>query len=58
MAVQNGFAQAAQSWDAASGTYLPPSSGTDLSWEANNLFRDGKTTSHSEQSEESESLKR
>lgn len=31
-AVQNGFAQAAQSWDAASGTYLPPSSGTDLSW--------------------------
>ena len=32
LAVQNGFAQAAQSWDAASGTYLPPSSGTDLSW--------------------------
>ena len=31
-AVQNGFAQAAQSWDAASGTYLPPSSGVDLSW--------------------------
>lgn len=31
-AVQNGFAQAAQSWDAASGTYLPPSSGSDLSW--------------------------
>lgn len=32
LAAQNGFAQAAQSWDAASGTYLPPSSGTDLSW--------------------------
>lgn len=32
LAVQNGFAQAAQSWDAASGTYLPPSSGVDLSW--------------------------
>lgn len=32
LAVQNGFAQAAQSWDAASGTYLPPSSGTNLSW--------------------------
>ena len=32
LAVQNGFAQAAQSWDADSGTYLPPSSGTDLSW--------------------------
>lgn len=32
LAVQNGFAQAAQSWDAASRTYLPPSSGTDLSW--------------------------
>lgn len=32
LAVQNGFTQAAQSWDAASGTYLPPSSGTDLSW--------------------------
>ena len=32
LAVQNGFAQASQSWDAASGTYLPPSSGTDLSW--------------------------
>jgi len=32
LAVQNGFAQAAQSWDAASGTYLPPSSGTDLLW--------------------------
>ncbi|EQC77235.1 hypothetical protein HSISM1_1569 [Streptococcus sp. HSISM1] len=32
LAVQNGFAQAAQSWDAASGTYLPPSSGSDLSW--------------------------
>ena len=32
LAVQNGFAQAAQSWDAASGTYLHPSSGTDLSW--------------------------
>ena len=32
LAVQNGFAQAAQSWDAASGTYLLPSSGTDLSW--------------------------
>ena len=32
LAVQNGFAQAAQSWDAASGTYLPPSSGADLSW--------------------------
>ena len=32
LAVQNGFAQAAQSWDAASETYLPPSSGTDLSW--------------------------
>ena len=32
LAVQNGFAQAAQSWDAASGTYLPPSNGTDLSW--------------------------
>ena len=31
-AVQNGFAQATQSWDAASGTYLPSSSGTDLSW--------------------------
>ncbi|MEO3171052.1 hypothetical protein [Streptococcus parasanguinis] len=31
-AVQNGFVQATQSWDAASGTYLPPSSGTDLSW--------------------------
>ena len=30
-AVQNGFAQATQSWDAASGTYLPPSSGSDLS---------------------------
>ncbi|WP_342986276.1 EndoU domain-containing protein [Streptococcus parasanguinis] len=32
LAIQNGFAQAAQSWDAASGTYLPPSSGSDLSW--------------------------
>lgn len=32
LAVQNGFAQAAQSWDAASGTYLPTSSGSDLSW--------------------------
>ena len=32
LAVQNGFAQATQSWDAASGTYLPPSSGTDLLW--------------------------
>ena len=32
LAVQNGFAQAAQSWDAASGTYLPPSNGADLSW--------------------------
>ena len=32
LAVQNGFAQVAQSWDAASGTYLPPSSGVDLSW--------------------------
>lgn len=32
LAVQNGFAQAAQSWDAASETYLPPSSGSDLSW--------------------------
>ena len=32
LAVQNGFAQVAQSWDAASGTYLPPSSGSDLSW--------------------------
>ena len=32
LAVQNGFAQAAQSWDATSGTYLPPSSGSDLSW--------------------------
>ena len=32
LAVQNGFAQAAQSWDAASGTYLSPSSGSDLSW--------------------------
>ena len=32
LAVQNGFAQAAQSWDAASGSYLPPSSGSDLSW--------------------------
>ena len=32
LAVQNGFAQATQSWDAASGTYLPPSSGVDLSW--------------------------
>lgn len=32
LAVQNGFTQAAQSWDAASGTYLPPSSGSDLSW--------------------------
>lgn len=32
LAVQNGFVQATQSWDAASGTYLPPSSGTDLSW--------------------------
>lgn len=32
LAVQNGFAQAAQSWDAASGTYLPPSSESDLSW--------------------------
>ena len=32
LTVQNGFAQAAQSWDAASGTYLPPSSGSDLSW--------------------------
>lgn len=32
LAVQNGFAQATQSWDAASGTYLPPSSGYDLSW--------------------------
>jgi len=32
LAVQNRFAQATQSWDAASGTYLPPSSGTDLSW--------------------------
>ena len=32
LAVQNGFAQATQSWDAASGTYLPPSSGSDLSW--------------------------
>ena len=31
-AVQNGFVQATQLWDAASGTYLPPSSGTDLSW--------------------------
>lgn len=31
-AVQNGFVQATQSWDAASGTYLPPSSGSDLSW--------------------------
>lgn len=32
LAVQNGFTKAAQSWDAASGTYLPPSSGSDLSW--------------------------
>ena len=32
LAVQNGFDQAAQSWDAASGTYLPPSSESDLSW--------------------------
>lgn len=32
LAVQTGFAQAAQSWDAASGTYLPPSNGADLSW--------------------------
>lgn len=32
LAVQIGFTQAAQSWDAASGTYLPPSSGSDLSW--------------------------
>ena len=32
LAVQNGFAQATQSWDAASGTYLPPSNGADLSW--------------------------
>lgn len=32
LAVQNGFAQATQSWDAASGTYLPPSSGSDLLW--------------------------
>lgn len=32
LAVQNGFAQATQSWDVASGTYLPPSSGVDLSW--------------------------
>lgn len=32
LAVQNGFAQAAQSWDAASGTYLPPSNGADLPW--------------------------
>lgn len=32
LVVQNGFTQAAQSWDAASGTYLPPSSGSDLSW--------------------------
>lgn len=32
LAFQNGFAQATQSWDAASGTYLPPSSGSDLSW--------------------------
>ena len=32
LAVQNGFAQAAQSWDATSGTYLPPSNGVDLSW--------------------------
>ena len=32
LAVQNGFAQAAQSWDATSGTYLPPSNGADLSW--------------------------
>ena len=32
LAVQNGFAQAAQSWDAASGTYMSPSSGSDLSW--------------------------
>ena len=32
LAVQNGFTQAAQSWDAASGTYLLPSSGSDLSW--------------------------
>ena len=32
LAVQNGFAQVAQSWDAASGTYLPPSNGADLSW--------------------------
>lgn len=32
LAVQNGFAQAAQSWDAASGTYLPPSNGADISW--------------------------
>ena len=32
LAVQNGFAQAAQSWDAASGTYLPPTNVVDLSW--------------------------
>lgn len=32
LAVQNGFAQATQSWDATSGTYLPPSNGADLSW--------------------------
>ena len=32
LAVQNGFAQAAQSWYATSGTYLPPSNGADLSW--------------------------
>ncbi len=32
LAVQNVFAQVAQSWDAASGTYLPPSNGADLSW--------------------------
>ena len=32
LAVQNGFAQAAQSWNATSGTYLPPSNGADLSW--------------------------
>ena len=32
LAVQNGFAQATQSWDAASGTYLPPTNVVDLSW--------------------------
>ena len=32
LAVQNGFVQAAQSWDAASGTYLPPTNVVDLSW--------------------------